>query len=167
MSRLVVIAPLLLALAAGLQTSRLKTAQADLAQARQEHAEHVAAAALAAASAVQAARTEEQRRTAALQEIADAAHKDLAAARADARRARAAAAGLRNAAQAYAAAHCGGAADDSATAPGGPPAAGPGLVLADLLGRADDRAGELAAAADAARAAGLACERAYDSLTPP
>jgi hypothetical protein len=37
-------------------------------------------------------------------------------------------------------------------------------VLADVLGRADDRAGELAAALDASRAAGLACERAYDAL---
>jgi hypothetical protein len=40
-------------------------------------------------------------------------------------------------------------------------------VLADVLGRADDRAGKLAEYADAARTAGQACERAYDSLTPP
>jgi len=47
----------------------------------------------------------------------------------------------------------------------GPPAAGPGLVLAELFGRADDRAGELAAFADQAHAAGLACQRAYESLS--
>ena len=36
-------------------------------------------------------------------------------------------------------------------------------VLAHLLGRADERAGILAAAADAAHAAGAACERDYDA----
>ncbi|MEE1888872.1 DUF2514 domain-containing protein [Pseudomonas carassii] len=38
------------------------------------------------------------------------------------------------------------------------------MVLSDLLARADARAGELAAALDRARVAGLACEQAYDSL---
>jgi hypothetical protein len=38
-------------------------------------------------------------------------------------------------------------------------------VLADVLARADRRAGELASYADAARAAGLKCERDYDALT--
>lgn len=37
-------------------------------------------------------------------------------------------------------------------------------VLAELLSRADDRAGSLAAVADAARIAGEACERSYDAL---
>lgn len=36
-------------------------------------------------------------------------------------------------------------------------------VLADVLGRADARAGELAAVADASRVRGLTCERAYDA----
>ena len=36
-------------------------------------------------------------------------------------------------------------------------------LLANMLGRADDRAGEIAHVADTARARGLACERAYDS----
>lgn len=39
----------------------------------------------------------------------------------------------------------------------------PADLLADLQRRADDRAGELAAIADTARARGLACERSYDS----
>ncbi|MBD9407247.1 DUF2514 family protein [Acidovorax sp. ACV02] len=39
----------------------------------------------------------------------------------------------------------------------------PADLLADMLRRADDRAGELAHVADTARARGLACERAYDS----
>lgn len=38
-------------------------------------------------------------------------------------------------------------------------------MLADVLGRADDRAQKLAAYADQARIAGLACERSYDALT--
>lgn len=50
-------------------------------------------------------------------------------------------------------------------ASGSAPAADPLDVLADVLGRADDRAQALAAYADQARIAGLACERSYDSLT--
>lgn len=38
-------------------------------------------------------------------------------------------------------------------------------LLADVLGRADRRAGLLAAYADAARVAGLKCERDYDALS--
>lgn len=55
------------------------------------------------------------------------------------------------------------------TATGGEcPAAGDAIgVLADVLGRADRRAGVLASVADAARAAGLKCERDYDALTAP
>ncbi len=43
------------------------------------------------------------------------------------------------------------------------PDTGPADLLADMLRRADDRAGELAHIADTARTRGLACERAYDS----
>lgn len=51
-----------------------------------------------------------------------------------------------------------------------PPASGAGEadpigVLAEVLGRIDDAAGRYAKEADANRIAGLACERAYDSLT--
>ncbi len=38
------------------------------------------------------------------------------------------------------------------------------VVLADVFARADAAAGQLAAAYDRARAAGLACERSYDAL---
>ena len=54
--------------------------------------------------------------------------------------------------------------------PGSPATADPGatgtraaMVLSDLLQRADRRAGELAKAYDAARIAGLACERMYEA----
>jgi hypothetical protein len=40
------------------------------------------------------------------------------------------------------------------------------MVLSDLFQRADKRAGELAKAYDAARIAGLACERSYTHLRP-
>lgn len=39
------------------------------------------------------------------------------------------------------------------------------MVLADVLKRADQRAGDLAAAADQARARGVTCEQAYGGLT--
>lgn len=55
----------------------------------------------------------------------------------------------------------------AASAAGGPPAGDPIGVFADVLSRADERAGVLAAYADRARAAGSACERAYDALTGP
>ncbi len=90
----------------------------------------------------------------------------LAAAHADASRARAAAVGLRrelagfidthrHRAQAAAAAgQC--APDDTAS-----------VVLADLFSRADDAAGELAAAFDESRARGLGCESGYEAVTKP
>ncbi|VWC27090.1 gp23 [Burkholderia lata] len=51
-------------------------------------------------------------------------------------------------------------------APAGSPAAGDTLdLLADVLGRADQRAGDLAEYADRAGMAGQQCERDYDALT--
>ena len=50
-------------------------------------------------------------------------------------------------------------------AAGSASAAGAGLVLADLYRGADDEAQELARTFDAARRAGLACERIHDALT--
>ena len=49
-------------------------------------------------------------------------------------------------------------------ADGGEAADAARLVLADVLGRIDAAAGELAAHADRARVAGMACEAAYGSL---
>jgi len=48
---------------------------------------------------------------------------------------------------------------DAASAAAGPPASAAGLVLADVLGRADAVAGDLAAALDRAATAGRACEQ--------
>lgn len=112
---------------------------------------------------VQAARAEEQRRTNAQAEIANEATKQADAARADAAAASTAADGLRTrVAQLIAASR---AARNSAAARSSSPTGDPLDVLADVLTRADKRAGDLAAYADAARIAGVACEHAYDSLT--
>lgn len=110
------------------------------------------------------ARAEDARRVDAMQEVQRVAALSRAHDQADHRAA--AAVGERVRAEARAAAARAAAADPS-PADGGAPAAGPGLVLADLFGGADEAAGELAAALDAARTAGLACERSYDALTGP
>lgn len=114
--------------------------------------------------AVEAARIEEQRRTTAQTEIADAAKKDADSARADAANASDAAGRLQQRVDDLLAAAR--AARDSTTASTSAPAGDPLGVLADVLTSADKRAGILADYADQARIAGLACERAYDALTP-
>lgn len=113
--------------------------------------------------AVEAARAEEQRRTNAQAEIANEATHQADAARDDARAAGIAADSLRARLAKFVAA--GRAARNSAAAGSGPTAGDPLDVLADVLGRADKRAGELAAYADATHIAGAACERAYDALS--
>lgn len=119
-----------------------------------------AAAQKAQIAAVAAARTEEQRRTAAQSEIAKDANQQRTAALADAFAARAAAGSLQQRVDQLVAA----ARHPAATA--GSPAAGDPLdLLADVLSRADQRAGELAEALDASRIAGQQCERDYDALT--
>ncbi|MBN3738096.1 DUF2514 family protein [Burkholderia sp. Tr-20355] len=119
-----------------------------------------AAAQKAQIAAVAAARAEEQRRTAAQSEIANDANQQRTAALADAFAARAAAGSLQQRVdQLVAAAR-------HSTATAGSPAAGDALdLLADVLGSADQRAGELAEYADRARIAGQQCERDYDALT--
>nr|WP_249179253.1 DUF2514 family protein [Burkholderia cenocepacia] len=111
-------------------------------------------------AAVTAARAEEQRRTAAQSEIAKDANQQRTAALTDAFAARAAAGSLQQRVDQLVAA----ARHPAATA--GSPAAGDALdLLANVLGRADQRAGELAEYADRARIAGQQCERDYDALT--
>ncbi|MFC4431388.1 DUF2514 family protein [Cupriavidus respiraculi] len=134
------------------QIDRLVAQQAE--ERRVQADEHV--------RAVDAARLEEQRRTAAQMEIANAAAKELEGARRNARDAGAAADRLRNrVAELVAASRAG---QDSGPAGAGPATGGPVGMLADVLQRADRRAGLLAEYADGARIAGQACERSYDSL---
>ena len=134
--------------------------QAIAARAEFEHAKAVAAAERAQADAAAAAETARRLKT--MQEVTDAAtfqaQRDRAAAvAADAARNR-----LQ---QRVAAVQAGARAADPATAGGCQAALEAGDLLADVLRRADERAGQLAAYADAARTAGEACERAYYSLT--
>lgn len=127
-----------------------------------EIAEIRRAAAVDQLKATDRARTEEQRRIAAQTEIANAAKQEAELARADARAADAVAGQLRQRVAALVAASRAG--NSSATT--GSEAAGDPLgMLADVLSRADRRAGILAEYADAARIAGQACERAYGALT--
>lgn len=120
-------------------------------------------AAEAQTKAVNAARAEEQRRTAAQSDIAKNANTQRTAALADAFAARAAAGGLRDQIARLVRAARSGA--HSTVAAGGP-ATGDALdLLADVLSQSDQRAGDLAAYADRARIAGQQCERDYDALT--
>jgi hypothetical protein len=127
--------------------------------ARESAAQHAAALAESQRNAAETAR-----RLKAQKEISDAHERDLAAARRDAAGAAAVAGRLRDQLAARSAALRG--------APGDPAAAGQceaaiaaSDLHANLFLEADARAGALARVADAARLAGLACERAYDSLT--
>lgn len=110
-------------------------------------------------AAVSAARTEEQRRTAAQSENAKNANQQRTAALADAFAARAAAGSLQQRVDQLVAA-----ARHSATSAGSPATGDTLGLLVDVLGRADQRAGELAEYADRARIAGQQCERDYDAL---
>ena len=113
-----------------------------------------------------AARKAEQRRQADIEKVRQDAETQIANAERDAVAADAVADGLLEQAGRLAkrASQC---ASDSGSAKSGDAAGQSAVVLADLLGRADARAGELARAYDRARASGLACQRAYFSLTNP
>lgn len=133
-------------------------------------AERTTAALSAAADQVKAvdrARAEEQRRTAAQTEIANAAKTDADTVRAGARAASDAADRLRQRVdQLLAVART--VKDPGATGGGQGKSGGDPLdVLVDVLGRSDRTSGVLAAYADQLKVAGLACERFYDALIPP
>lgn len=117
--------------------------------------------------AVEAARTEEQRRTKAAQEIADETQAQLDQARNDADAARNAGERLRQRVAALTASLGRGACKD----PGAVGASAPAQATEDLLERVQRRLDEasdgIAGFADQAHAAGSACERSYDALTAP
>ena len=117
----------------------------------------------AKAKAIERVREEEQRMQSAIDKVRQHAEQQIARAEADATDADAAADRVRHAAERLAA-RAGECASYPTATQSGTAAAQPAVVLADLLSRADARAGELAKAYDRARASGLACERAYLSL---
>jgi len=135
--------------------------EARIARMEQTWAQERAELAEAARHAEAAARAEEHRRQAEIERITQDAQAELDAAL---RRERAAAdSRVRSAVADYAARHqC---PADSGSAGSGEATGDPIGVLAELLGELDGLAESYAAAADRARVAGLACERAYDSVT--
>lgn len=134
---------------------------AQIATLEASHAKVMDDQAQATVAAVEAARTEERRRTAAVEKARDEAQEKARIAADDA-------AGVRNElgrlrAHASALARSAIARDPSA-ADGGPSGAGAVDLLAYMFGRVSDRAAELAEVADHARIAGLTCERAYHAI---
>lgn len=125
------------------------------------HAQVMQGYADAAYQAQEMARQEEQRRITDMERIRNETDQEVARVRADERAA--ADRRVRHAAEEFAARN-GCAAGDTGIAGASQTGTDPLDLLAELLSRADDRAGDLAAIADRARVAGLACERAYDSL---
>lgn len=140
--------------------------QATLDAERLDWAGERQAAAEGARLAERAARTEEQRRAAALQEALDAAELVAQRERADRAIADAAAGRLRERVQALVAAARYASRNPSPTL-GGAPASDPVGVLADVLGRCETRVRFLAGVADERGRAGELCVRAYDALTAP
>jgi len=107
------------------------------------------------------ARKEEQLRQKAVNKEASDAREQNKAAAVDAGVADAAGDRLHVEANQFAATAC----SDAGAAQRGASATRAAMVLSDLLQRADKRAGELAAAYDRSRIAGLACERSYNQIT--
>jgi hypothetical protein len=136
-----------------------------LEQAAEFEAERAALAA-AAQTAEAAARAEEQRRVAAVEEIRRGAQEQLDRVAADAAAARTAGNRLRDRVAILTAA-CSRTPGDPAAAAGSPPTADTRVLLADVFSEVERTGREMAAAADRARLAGAACERAYDALNTP
>lgn len=142
---------------------RDNTANAELAECKRLHAADREAAASAASAAEATYRAREAQIHAQHQEIVHDAHAQTNQARVDADRVRAALERLRRH-LAAAPAGGGGAAAHPAVASSSSPGSATADLPADLFGRLGEAAGELAAAADTARTAGAACERAYGAL---
>lgn len=155
----------LLALVAllGVQEVRVSRAKTEASEARAALASDRATYAQAAATQEKAARAEESRREAEKTKVIEDARTQTATAEAAARDAAGAAAGLRKQVASLIASRRASPANPG-TAAGSSPAPDAIELLADVLGRVDDRAGELAAYADSSRIAGEACTRAYQSL---
>lgn len=156
-----------LVLLLGLQTLRLADERTEHSQTKTDHADYVTNQERQAREDVEAARKEEQRRTTAVQEIANETQEKLEVARADAADARDAGERLRQrVAQLTTALGRASASQPAASGPGAP-----AKTTADLLERVqqrlDDATDAIAGFADRAHAAGLGCARSYDALTVP
>ena len=159
---------------AGVQTWRLQRVQLSAADLRTEiqaqrsrAAEDRAQAVAASARAAAAYRSIEQAWINKHQEIALEAQDQALRTAAAAAAAGIAGDGLRQrAAELAATAACPApTAPGPAPTPSSPPTPSPAAVLADVLGRLEEAGRELAAVADARGTAGVACQKAYESLT--
>ena len=111
------------------------------------------------------ARTREQAYQQSINKAVQDGQRTIDQATADATAARASADGLRGAADALAARLAASeASGNSCTAAASQAATRAAMVLADVLKRADQRAGDLAEVADQSHGRGVTCEQAYDSL---
>jgi len=150
------------AAAAGVQTLRLQDARQQTAQALATLATERASHERQARTVSEKFRNLEGTHREELARIDTQAHGAIAAAAADADRARAAGQRLRGELADYLDRHRTAALARAAAGHCAPDPA-PAQLLAELQQRTDDRAGELAAIADDARERGSACERAYNS----
>ena len=152
-----------LAIALGAQTLRLSNEQAAHAKDREFYEKQVANSALATLQDEQNQRTKEAAREKEKTDAIESAQ-NLARAAIVARDAanRSAVSMRKSTAELVARARQG--CENTALGTGSTATDDPIGVLANVLGRADDRAGILAAYADSARIAGQTCERQYDSL---
>lgn len=135
--------------------------EARIADIRSGHATIMEAHAVASAAAMADLRSMEARRIAELEKARETAQKQAQSAQADAAAARAAGQRLRNRIDQMVA---DASARDPALADGGPSTGTSIDLLAHVLGRAVEAAGQLAEYADRARIAGLTCEASYDGL---
>lgn len=133
----------------------------QIASLERDHAQQVAQYSQDAERAQAAARATEQARQTAIEEIRNETDQEIAAA--VVRERAAADARVRGTAAEYAARYRAAASRASATAERQAADTAVGM-FAELLSQSDDLAGVYAAAADRARIAGLACERAYDAV---
>ncbi len=154
---------LLLAASVGVQTLRVSKGETALATEQRDRADERRRTAERSLAAVTAAMAKGDQRVADQQEVIRDAEKSLSQARADVAAGAATRRQLRDQVAELAAA-CDRRGPDSAPAGAGEATAGAGLVLRRLYEGADDSASVLAEYADAAHLAGLACERAYDTL---
>ncbi|MFV0677885.1 DUF2514 family protein [Variovorax sp. tm] len=148
---------------AGIERTRAAGARADAATARKDLADLRATAAESGRLAERAARNTEQTWRSRVNGVIQDGQKQLTAARADAATAVAAARQLRDDLAAYRTAVRAATAAPAAAA-GGSPATDPLDLFADLFGRADARAGELARIADERGSAGTTCQRYADAV---
>lgn len=137
--------------------------RADHAETKRLHAEQIASLEQAGRKAVEDARTEEQRRYTALQEIAHETQAQLDQARTDAAGAADAGERLRKRV-AQLTAGCRAATGHPGTSGSSPAADTTADLLADVFSEVERTGREMAAEADRRRIAGGACEKAYDAL---